>query len=73
MKILVLTNEDGDVQSVAVPNPTLPGRLHVEVDGGAAARELDVDDTEIQRDDLLGHRGAQALERALQKLRKLVS
>ena len=43
------------------------------VDGGAAARELDVDDTEIQRDDLLGHRGAQAQERALQKLRKLVS
>jgi hypothetical protein len=45
---------------------------HLEAEGGPAARELEVDEVEIQREDLLGQKGTEAQERALQKLRQLM-
>jgi hypothetical protein len=72
MKLLVLRNSAGNIQSVAVPNPELPGKLQLEVEGGPTARELEVDEREIRREDLLGQKGANAQGRALQKLREVM-
>jgi hypothetical protein len=72
MKVLVLSDKAGNIESVVLPHPEFPGELHMEVEGGPAARELDVDDREIPREDLLGENGDEAEERALQKLRELL-
>jgi hypothetical protein len=72
MKILVISDSVGNVKSVAVPNPELRGRLQLEVEDGPTAREVEVDDREIRREDLLGEKGAQAQERALHRLRELI-
>jgi hypothetical protein len=72
MKLVVLCDPAGNIQSVAVPNPELPGKLQLEVEGGPTGRELEVDEREIRRDDLLGQKGAEAQGRALQKLRELM-
>ena len=73
MKVLVLRDSAGNIQSVAVPNPAVPGRLHLEVEGGQAARELDVDEGDLRREDLLGRNGAKAQGQALQKIRELIT
>jgi hypothetical protein len=72
MKLLMLCDSAGNIQSVAVPNPELPGKLHIEIEGGPTAREIEVDEGEVRREDLLGQRGAKAQGRALQKLRELM-
>ena len=72
MKLLVLCDSAGNIQSVAVPNPELPGRLQLEIEGGPTAREVEVDEGEIRREDLLGQKGAKAQGRALQKLSQLM-
>ncbi|HET6733335.1 hypothetical protein [Mycobacterium sp.] len=72
MKVLVLADAAGNIRSVAVPNPELPGKLRLEIEGGPAAREVEVDEDEIRRDDLLGQKGARAQGRALQKLSQLM-
>lgn len=72
MKLLVLVDSTGNIQSVAVPNPELPGKLQLEIEGGSTAREVEVDDGEIRREDLLGQKGAKAQGRALQKLSELM-
>ena len=72
MKLLMLCDSDGNIQSVAVPNPELPGKLHIEIEGGPTAREIEVDEGEVRREDLLGQKGAKAQGRALQRLRELM-
>ena len=72
VKLLVLCDSAGNIKSVAVPNPELPGKLQLEVEGGPTARELEVDEGEIRREDLLGRNGGTAQRRALQKLRELM-
>jgi hypothetical protein len=72
MKLLMLCDSDGNIQSVAVPNPELPGKLHIEIEGGPTAREIEVDEGEVRREDLLGQKGAKAQGRALQRLHELM-
>ena len=72
MKILVISDSAGNVKSVAVPNPELRGRLQLEVEGGPAAREVDIDDREIRREDLVGEKGAEAQGQAMRRLRELI-
>lgn len=72
MKLLVLCDSAGNIESVAVPNPEFPGRLNIEVEGRPPARELEVAEGEIRREDLLGRNGAKTQGRALQKLRELM-
>jgi len=72
MKVLVLSDTSGKIESVVLPHPDFPGELHMEVEGGQPARELDVDEREIRREDLLGENGEDAEARALQKLRELL-
>jgi hypothetical protein len=72
MKVLVLCDAGGDIQSVAVPGPDQPGQLHLEVEGGPAAREIEVDESVIRPDELLGRQGPEAAAKALQQLRKLL-
>ena len=72
MKLLMLCDSVGNIQSVAVPNPELPGKLHIEIEGGPTPREIEVDEGEVRREDLLGQKGAKAQGRALQRLRELM-
>jgi hypothetical protein len=72
MKLLMLCDSAGNIRSVAVPNPELPGKLHIEIEGGPTAREIEVDEDEVRREDLLGQKGAKAQGRALQRLRELM-
>lgn len=72
MKVLVLCDGSGKIESVAVPDPEFPGQLHMEVEGGPVARELEIDEGEIRREDLLGQKGEEAQARALQELQKLI-
>jgi hypothetical protein len=72
MKVLVLCDASGEIESIALPDPQFPGQLHLEIEGGPPARELDVDEGEIRREDLLGEMGEEAEARALQKLRELL-
>jgi hypothetical protein len=72
MKLLMLCDSAGNIRSVAVPNPELPGKLHIEIEGGPTAQEIEVDEGEVRREDLLGQKGAKAQGRALQKLRELM-
>jgi hypothetical protein len=72
MKVLVLCDASGAIESIAVPDPEFPGQLHLEVEGGSVARELEVDEVKIRREDLLGLKGEEAEARALQELQKLI-
>jgi hypothetical protein len=72
MKVLVLCDSSGRIESIALPDPEFPGLLHLEVEGGPVARELEVDECDIQREDLLGQKGAGAQARAMQKLGELI-
>ena len=68
MKVLVLRDAAGKIQSVAVPNPKLRG-LQVEIEGGTVEA---IDAAGIKREDLMGKRGRTAQNKAHEKLRKLV-
>jgi hypothetical protein len=72
MRVLVLCDTSGKIESIAVLDPNFPGELHLEVEGGPVARELEVNEAEIPREDLLGQNGADVEERALQKLDELI-
>ncbi len=72
MKRLVLCDAAGNIASIAFPDPNYVGALHMEVEGGPVPRELEVDEDEILREDLLGRRGDAAEARALRKLRDLM-
>jgi hypothetical protein len=75
---MTINNESVDRPAEPKPRPSmrddrrLPGKLQLEVEGGPTARELEVDEREIRREDLLGQKGAEAQGRALQKLRELM-
>lgn len=72
MKLLVLCDAAGNIASIAFPDPNFVGELHMEVEGGPVARELEVDEDEILREDLLGRRGEEAEAQALRKLQDLM-
>lgn len=72
MKIFVLCDEAGDIQSVAIPSEHLAAGLHLEVEGGGTARIFDVDERTISADALLGRTGADAQRQVHEHIRKLL-
>jgi hypothetical protein len=72
MKVTVLRGKSRKVQTVAMLNPVPTGRIHVELQGGGAVRELDVDPAVIDPQALMGRRGREAQEAAHEKLRRMI-
>ena len=64
MTVLVLSDERGDVQSVAIPDPELADRINVETDNGGPFLKLDVDVCAITQESLMGGKGDKAQTRA---------
>jgi len=52
MRVLVTCDEQGEIQSIAIPNPELGGSIGFEVDTEQTTHELDVTGV-IDEDDLL--------------------
>ena len=62
--VLVLSDERGDVQSVAIPAPELADRLNVETDDGGQFKKLEVSGRAITRESLMGNKGHKAQAQA---------
>jgi hypothetical protein len=52
MKIIVLCDDRGEVQSVAFPNPKLEGTLSVESERARHVHELEVDEKVIRPEEM---------------------
>jgi hypothetical protein len=72
MRVVVLCDKSGNIQSVALLNPALPPGLHVEIEGGGAVHELDVETEAITPEELLGKKGPESQKRVYEKLRRMI-
>jgi hypothetical protein len=72
MTVLVLCDERGDVQSVAIPDPEFAGRINVETDNGGPFQKLDVDGSAITQGSLMGGKGDKAQTRAYDAINTLI-
>lgn len=72
MKIFVLCDARGNIESVAIPNPKLAARLNVEGDGVERVHILDVDSRVVTRKALLEPESSEALEKVYERLRSLI-
>ena len=73
MKLFVLCDERGNVESVAIPNPRQAANVGVVPDAHQSVVELDADEKVIDRQDLLGENGEKARRRAYKRLRRLMT
>ena len=71
MKVSVLGDKSGNIQSVAIASPVPTGSIHVEFEG-ATAREIDIDPKVIDPQALLGRKGKKAHDAAHEKLRRML-
>ncbi len=71
LTVLVLCDERGDVQSVAIPDPKLADGINVETDIGTVQR-LDVDGSKITPEILMGVRGDEAQKKAYNIISKMI-
>ena len=72
MKVTVLCDKSGNIQSVAILNPVPVGHLRVEIEGGGATHELDIDANVIEPEALLGKKGLEAQKGAYAKLAQIL-
>jgi hypothetical protein len=72
MKITVLASKSGEIESIAMLNQPPTGRFHIEIEGGAPAREIEADERVFNKEVLLGRKGAGEQKKAFDKLRKLL-
>ena len=73
MKIVVLCDENGSIQSVMIPNPKLADQLHVEFETGGTVHRMDVGSKTAGKDVLLGKRGEVAQREAYRRLQTLIA
>jgi len=72
MKVTVLRDKSGNIQSIAVLNPAPSGHFHVEIEGGGDIREVELDTSVIDPQALRGEKGRETQGEALEKLRRLI-
>ena len=72
MKLLVLCDKKGEIQSVVIPNPKFADRINVELEGGGTVHRLDIDKKIATHDILLGKKGEDARSQAYGRLRSLI-
>jgi len=69
MKITVLCDKAGEIESVAILSAAPVGQFHIEVEGGGAVHQLDVDEHEVDLPALMGHKGLDAQRQGHASLR----
>jgi hypothetical protein len=73
MKIFVLCDDKGNIQSIAVPNPALADRIHMQSDDGGRVHELDVDESVVGGPEVLRNLTSDTARKQIHdKLRKLI-
>ncbi len=72
IKIIVLCDDRGGIQSVAIPNPKIAERINMQVDTGGRVHRLEVDGSVITPEILLGVRGEDARKNAYDILRAMI-
>ena len=73
MKLVVMCDKKGTIQSVMIPEPKFAGRLNVEMETGGTVHHLDVDSKTATKDILLGKKGEEARTQAYRRLQSLIS
>jgi len=73
MKVFVLCDRDGNVESIAIPDASVAGRVGLEAEAGGKVYELDVDPRAMSRDDLLAPKSEAARKKVYQALRRRVA
>jgi hypothetical protein len=73
MKIFVLCDEGGNVQSVAIPNPALAGNLSLEAPAGGRVHILDIDSRAMTREDLLDPKSEEERRKVYDTLRAMIA
>lgn len=73
MKVFVLFDARGDVESVAVPNPTFSDSLTLAAPPGGSVHLLEVDSRVITREQLLDPASAAARRKVYDKLREMIA
>jgi hypothetical protein len=73
MKIFVLCDERGDVESFVIPNPQLAARVGLEAPTGGRVHVLDVDSRVLTREDLLNPKDTDARKKVYDKLRGMIA
>ena len=71
MKIFVLCNEEGDIQSLAVPHPEAAEHVRLLADEGWV-HELEVDPETIDEEAFRGPDGERALRKVFETLREMI-
>jgi len=73
MKVLVHCDKCGTIKSVAIPNPRLAGQLSLVVDDDdGTVREIDIDCSSVDVEDINGSRGDDARKAAYARLQKIL-
>jgi hypothetical protein len=65
MKVIVITDEKGDIESVAGVTAELDGQVHVEKEDGGTVHTLELDDEAVSEKSLRGSQGDEARKKAL--------
>lgn len=72
MKIHVLCDRQGNIQSVAIPNPELADRINVQADDGGRVHKLDVDSSVLNPEALRDAADDEYRKRVYDKLRGMI-
>jgi hypothetical protein len=70
MKISVLCDKSGNIQSVAMINQPPAGQIRLEADGGGTVHAIEIAPNEMDAEALMGKKGIEAQKAAHEKLRK---
>lgn len=73
MKVFVITDARGNVESVAIPAEAVAGQVVMEAPAGRQLHTLDVDPRRMTRDDLLQPRSTQARTKVYAALRARIA
>jgi hypothetical protein len=73
MKVFVLCDAHGNVESVAVPDPAAAGHAVMAATGDGRVYELDVNPRTFSPDDLINPRSEAARTRTYKALRRAIS
>lgn len=72
MKIHVLCDKLGNIQSVAIPNPELADRINVQADDGGRVHKLDVDSSVLNPEALREAANDEYRKQVYAKLRRMI-
>ena len=71
-RVKVFCDKPGNIRSVAILNPDLPGRFHVEIEGAGPVHDLELDPDTMEPEALMGRKGAEAQKAAYETLRRMI-